>query len=93
MSTDTKWTKRLKNLGWIIGGASVGLIIGAVPFISPALRKYCLPYVPATPTQISRILTVLSETNSPKCIVDLGSGDGRVVSILHYTLIHVLFFC
>ena len=51
MSTDTnEWTKRLKNLSWIIGGA------------------VCLSYVPATPTQISRILTVLSET-SPNCKV------------------------
>ena len=75
---DNKWTKRAKWLGWIIGGAGIGIMIGVIPFISPALRKYCLPYVPATPSQISRVKSIL--TGPPKRIVDLGSGDGRVVS-------------
>lgn len=48
------------------------------PFVLPALRRYCLPYVPATPIQIEKILLQLR--GRPGKIVDLGSGDGRVVS-------------
>ena len=61
----------------IIGGASFGLVALTIPFILPALRKYCLPYVPATPLQIEKVLYHVK--GRPGKIVDLGSGDGRVV--------------
>ena len=35
----------------VFGGAGVALLVGALPFVLPALRKYCLPYVPATTVQ------------------------------------------
>ncbi|XP_033854849.1 ATP synthase subunit C lysine N-methyltransferase-like isoform X3 [Acipenser ruthenus] len=42
-----------------------------------ALRKICLPFVPATPAQIENVLKMLqSRTGS---LVDIGSGDGRIV--------------
>ncbi|VDK81200.1 unnamed protein product [Onchocerca ochengi] len=50
-----------------------------VPFVTPALRKICIPYVPATPQQLQNVataLTVCPTKVSP--LVDLGSGDGRV---------------
>lgn len=60
------------------GGAGVGLLVVALPFVLPALRRYCLPYVPATPVQIERVLSQLEGRKGK--VVDLGSGDGRVVS-------------
>lgn len=58
-----------------------------VPFVTPALRKICIPYVPATPQQlknVAEVLSVCSTEISP--LVDLGSGDGRVVSSFFYFL-------
>lgn len=60
------------------GGAGIGLLVVALPFVLPALRRYCLPYVPATPVQIERVLSQLEGRKGK--VVDLGSGDGRVVS-------------
>ena len=51
---------------------------GAVPFLLPALRRHCLPYVPASPTQTHRVMAVLKTIPAGR-VVDLGSGDGRVV--------------
>ena len=47
-----KWRGRAKAFGWIIGGTTVGLCTLVTPFILPALRKYCQPYVPATAHQV-----------------------------------------
>jgi methylase of polypeptide subunit release factors len=66
-------------LGWITGAAGIGLIIGTAPFISPAFRKYCLPYVPATPIQVSLIKEIFKKLPSKQKVIDLGSGDGRIV--------------
>ncbi|OQR71556.1 protein FAM173B-like [Tropilaelaps mercedesae] len=66
------------------------------PFVLPAFRKICLPYVPATSTQASsdldklnrvshfQISNVLNALKGRRCksIVDLGSGDGRIVTTL-----------
>lgn len=60
---------------WIISGAGVGIFALTIPFVVPAFRRHCLPYVPATPVQIERVLGYLR----PGRMVDLGSGDGRVV--------------
>ena len=64
----------------IIGGASFGLVALTIPFLLPALRKYCLPYVPASPLQTEKVLHHIK--GRPGKMVDLGSGDGRVVG--HY---------
>lgn len=51
------------------------------PFLSPALRHHCLPFVPATTVQIENVLNALrlrAPGNMSK-LVDLGSGDGRIV--------------
>ena len=52
-----------------------------LPFVTPAFRKICLPYVPATNEQLKRIKYLLYKHGiQNKSLVDLGSGDGRVVS-------------
>ncbi|VDK39280.1 unnamed protein product, partial [Taenia asiatica] len=58
-----------------------------VPFVSPAFRRICLPYVPATPKQLTLVAQLLwfAETCAHRRIgrlLDVGSGDGRVVRIL-----------
>ncbi|CAI2727140.1 unnamed protein product [Schistosoma spindalis] len=54
-------------------------------FISPAFRKMCLPFLPATSTQLDNTCKLLEYAQSQKSdkslgsIIDLGSGDGRVL--------------
>lgn len=66
-----------------ISALAVGCTIAAVPFLTPAMRKHALPYVPATPKQIDnvfRALRAFRHHNPNKVrLVDLGSGDGRIV--------------
>lgn len=63
-----------------IGGVSIALSIVCYPFVSPALRKVCLPYVPATSIQVQNVLSVIKGRQGR--LVDLGSGDGRIVCYL-----------
>lgn len=65
-----------------LGGVSVALSIICYPFVSPALRKVCLPYVPATNVQVQNVLSVIKGRQGK--LVDLGSGDGRIVCKLVY---------
>lgn len=74
---ESKLKKRFRLVGWVVGGAGIAVIIGAIPFLSPALRRICLPYVPATPTQLSRVISIVG--GAPKHVIDVGSGDGRIV--------------
>ncbi|CAH8617176.1 unnamed protein product [Dicrocoelium dendriticum] len=54
-------------------------------FIAPAFRRICLPFVPATTAQIDSIANILETVqrteshHSLGTLVDLGSGDGRVL--------------
>ena len=77
MKDSEKWRKRAIITGWIVTGACFGLFAVTIPFVIPALRKHCLPYVPATPVQIRTVLSQLKGRSGK--VVDLGSGDGRVV--------------
>jgi hypothetical protein len=75
-----------------VGAVAIGFSIATIPFLTPALRKHTLPYIPATPKQIKNVFksiklysaskhiqnTLPSKGFSPK-LVDLGSGDGRIV--------------
>ncbi|XP_025415458.1 protein N-lysine methyltransferase FAM173B [Sipha flava] len=76
---DSVSTKSLHGLFLVglTGGASIALSIICYPFVSPALRKVCLPYVPATNIQIQNVLSVIKGRKGK--LVDLGSGDGRIV--------------
>ncbi|XP_022102632.1 protein FAM173B-like [Acanthaster planci] len=79
----TRPSKRL-NGGLIVIGIS-GAVIGglyavATPFVLPAFRKICLPYVPATTRQVKNVFKMLhSAGKTCGTLVDLGSGDGRIV--------------
>ena len=65
-------------VGLAIGGVGAGIMVLALPFVSPAFRKFALPYVPATPVQLESVLGFVRGRGGR--VVDLGSGDGRVVS-------------
>lgn len=72
-----------RSYGLVAVGAfaasGVGLLVACAPFILPALRKVCLPYVPATDRQVNNVMKLLK--NKKGRVIDLGSGDGRIVSI------------
>ncbi|XP_014273362.1 ATP synthase subunit C lysine N-methyltransferase [Halyomorpha halys] len=64
-------------LATITGGTAVLSSIICLPFILPALRKVCLPFVPATTKQVENVFLALrGKTGS---LIDIGSGDGRIV--------------
>ncbi|CAP35800.1 Protein CBG18326, partial [Caenorhabditis briggsae] len=73
------------NTGLVIAGVAgaTALVISAaaVPFVAPALRRVCIPYVPATTEQLANVSRALNlaTKNSKGTLIDLGSGDGRVV--------------
>ena len=68
-----------KILLGVSGCAAVGLSILCLPFLTPAFRKITLPYIPATDNQLRNILSVLPKNASKNRLLDLGSGDGRIV--------------
>ncbi|OPJ76477.1 protein FAM173B isoform B [Patagioenas fasciata monilis] len=78
---DCEGSCRRKSWGLLatagVGGTLVAIYAVATPFVTPALRKVCLPFVPATSTQIQNVLKMLE--NRSGSLVDIGSGDGRVV--------------
>ncbi|KAH6938912.1 hypothetical protein HPB50_014837 [Hyalomma asiaticum] len=63
----------------VTGCSAVGILAVAVPFLSPALRKICLPYLPATDAQVRNVSSLLRRRRRCSAVVDLGSGDGRIV--------------
>ncbi|KAK5638040.1 hypothetical protein RI129_012335 [Pyrocoelia pectoralis] len=69
------------NLGHFLltltGGLLATICFVTASFVSPALRKHCLPYVPATTRQIKNIMVALK--NRKGTVIDIGSGDGRIV--------------
>ncbi|KAG8541083.1 hypothetical protein GDO81_029735, partial [Engystomops pustulosus] len=62
----------------VVGGTLLAVYAVATPFVAPALRKMCLPYVPASEIQVENVLKMLQFRSGT--IVDIGSGDGRIVS-------------
>ncbi|XP_077860731.1 ATP synthase subunit C lysine N-methyltransferase isoform X1 [Macaca mulatta] len=75
--------KSLQKSNWgffltgLVGGTLVVVYAVATPFITPALRKVCLPFVPATTKQIENVVKMLQCRRGS--LVDIGSGDGRIV--------------
>uniref|UniRef100_A0A671DUH1 ATP synthase c subunit lysine N-methyltransferase n=1 Tax=Rhinolophus ferrumequinum TaxID=59479 RepID=A0A671DUH1_RHIFE len=80
----------LKKSSWgflvtgVVGGTLVAVYAVATPFITPALRKICLPFVPATTKQIENVVKMLRSGRGP--LVDIGSGDGRIMPQLEKKL-------
>ncbi|XP_040275712.1 ATP synthase subunit C lysine N-methyltransferase-like [Bufo bufo] len=60
-----------------VGGTLLTLYAVATPFVLPALRKICLPFVPASETQVENVLKMLQFRSGT--VVDIGSGDERIV--------------
>lgn len=66
-------------IGGIIGGTALAITFVATPFVLPALRKYCLPYVPATDVQLRNLgIAFKKHAKSGSSFLDIGSGDGRI---------------
>ncbi|KAJ8873608.1 hypothetical protein PR048_024426 [Dryococelus australis] len=76
-SASAAWQNSSRVVQFMHRGAAVGLSIVCLPFVLPALRRVCLPYVPATTAQVQNVLAGLSGRSGR--LVDLGSGDGRIV--------------
>lgn len=71
------------TIAYVVAGSAVSLTALSVPFVTPALRRVCIPYVPASDIQIQNVKRLLTKCSAPiSPIIDLGSGDGRVVSVL-----------
>jgi len=68
-----------KLLAGTIGAGAIGISIVTLPFLSPAFRKHCLPFIPATDQQIQNVFEAVKRVESVGRAVDLGSGDGRIV--------------
>ena len=69
-------------LAGLTGGAAIALSVVCFPFVAPALRRICLPYVPASSQQVENVVKGLSYKTNKGRLIDLGSGDGRIVIIL-----------
>ena len=65
----------------LVGGAGLAITTVCVPFVLPALRRVCLPFVPATSSQLSNVRSALQgrPSSPPARLLDIGSGDGRIV--------------
>lgn len=61
----------------VTGFVAVSLSVISWPFVAPAFRKVCLPYVPASSQQVKNVMLGLCGRKGP--LIDLGSGDGRIV--------------
>nr|SVE76741.1 EOG090X0HEX [Daphnia longispina] len=67
-------------LASVTGGAAIILSAVCFPFVSPALRRVVLPYVPASTQQVENVMKALSRSHAGGSkLIDLGSGDGRIV--------------
>ncbi|KAM3850518.1 ATP synthase subunit C lysine N-methyltransferase-like [Diretmus argenteus] len=61
----------------VVGASLVALYAVTTPFVAPALRRVCLPFVPATEAQVENVFKALRTASGT--LVDIGSGDGRIV--------------
>ncbi|XP_076758640.1 ATP synthase subunit C lysine N-methyltransferase isoform X2 [Xylocopa sonorina] len=81
VSTSRKIPQTTSKLGLylvgITGGVATAISVICISFVSPAFRKICLPYVPATTQQVHNVLQALNGYSGS--LIDLGSGDGRIV--------------
>lgn len=80
-SSSTEKPKQKSYSGYIITGTLAGIVFGihliAGPFITPTLRRVCLPFVPASEEQVENVFRMLKGRKGK--FIDLGSGDGRLV--------------
>lgn len=63
----------------VFGVFGLALTALTTPFVLPALRKHCLPYVPATDSQLSNLSKAFKRhAKKGDRFLDIGSGDGRI---------------
>lgn len=60
------------------GLSAIAISVVCFPFVAPAFRKYCLPYVPASSNQIANVIKCLPKSKDRLLLLDIGSGDGRI---------------
>ncbi|CAL1531368.1 unnamed protein product [Lymnaea stagnalis] len=74
---------KLSNKGKIMLGISAAVFTGVsalmAPFVFPGLRRFALPYIPASSHQIGNVMKALSGRSGT--LIDIGSGDGRITLI------------
>ncbi len=80
--TGRKLTATGKVLLGVFGMSFAAVTAVTLPFIMPALRRVCLPYVPATDRQVHNVMTLIKRSPNSK-LIDLGSGDGRIVCAIN----------
>ena len=86
VETKESEVKKPKSLtGLFLAGATgltaLGISALCFPFVAPALRRVCLPYVPASTSQVENVVKALTLSKAKGRLIDLGSGDGRIVRI------------
>ena len=67
-----------------LGATALGVTALSASFVAPAFRRVCIPYVPASDRQVANVRALLERAQRAAPIaplVDLGSGDGRIVSL------------
>ncbi|XP_068742321.1 ATP synthase subunit C lysine N-methyltransferase-like [Montipora capricornis] len=84
LQEDNKIPKKSSKFGKVVvgitGGTALGIALVNVPFVTQALRKIFLSYVPATERQVANITKPAKTSKRQRStMVDLGSGHGRVV--------------
>ena len=95
LQEDNKISKKSCKFGNVVdgitGATALGIVLVNVPFVTQALRKICLPYVPATERQVANI-TKPAKTSKRQgsTMVDLGSGNGRVASFSLKLVYHAI---
>ena len=82
--TDSASNASKKSIRTLILGLTGGVFLSGVallvPFVIPALRKIALPFVPTTEEQVKNVVYFLQKKRGN--LIDLGSGDGRLVRSL-----------
>ena len=93
------WTAGSIMVAGLSGGLVMSSIGLALPFVAPAIRRVCLPYIPATPLAIENVMTALKSGKPPSAtvrptVVDIGSGDGRIVSLklMNILIVSIIMF-
>lgn len=81
-------SNKSSHIGLVLAGtfgvAGVALVAISTPFVLPALRKHCLPYVPATDNQLANLTRAFKgHAQRGDRFVDIGSGDGRICRLAH----------
>jgi len=73
---------KLSRRGVVMLGFSGAFVAGVTavmaPFVVPGLRRFALPYIPASPVQVTNVLKALGGRSRSGRLIDIGSGDGRV---------------